>query len=211
MLLASNKGRDTKQKLNRVESLPIGENRPFKRISGKARNDNLRDWIERSYDTFRLIRQGATHLVDHVNPAFVRDIQSLPELTKWSARRWAVASARHALEGLGGTTFAGAFGIDLSRETDRRRRRKEATFRKKFDEPKLLRGDPKQWSLVQRGNGTWASFVIQDKLGNRGGELDGTEATEFEHQQETIRLTAPTSADKLNTLADVIEQRLLSV
>jgi len=209
ILLASQNGRDTKQKLARVENLPVGNARPFKRLRGQARNDNLREWIERTYDDFLRIRQGRS--VYESTRKFADEVCEIPELSNHSARKWAEMMARFALEGPGGSQWATAFNIDLSKETERRRRRKAATFRKAFDVSKQLNNQPGTWTLRRTGTGKYTGFVVHDKSGQDGSVLDHAEAASFERGQSEINNITPTDADKVNTLTDVLEKRILSI
>jgi hypothetical protein len=165
------------------------------------------------------------HLVDPVDPVLAKDICRLPGLTKDAARQWAAVLARYTLGGPGGAKWPDAFGIDLSRETKRRRHRKEATFRKTYEGSKQLDGAPQAWSLKHKHNLvpdrlrpidgskpiSFSSFVVQDKSGAQGRELDSTEAMKFAPRREKMEHTAPTDADQVNALTDAIQKRLQAI
>lgn len=130
VLLASKGGRDTTQKLARIENLPIGENWPFKRLSGPARNDDLRSLIEDAYSSFQRIRKSGE---PSDNLDLAEEIRGLPNLSKHNARRWAVTIVRYYLTGPGGADLLEILPIDLSKETSKKKRRKKARLSVKFD------------------------------------------------------------------------------
>ena len=195
ILLASGKGRDASQKRNRVDALPIGEFRPFKRIQRGARNDDVRSWIEGDFDVFQHIQRGHMHLVDPIEETLVQTIRSLPELSKATARQWAAIMVERKLKGRGGDTFIHAIGIDTSKATQKRRHKKVAIIRKQFGGTRLR--------LVKDGVAT--RFFVGKS------ELDFEEATLLEKRMRDAQLLKENTADKLEALVDTVEKRLISI
>jgi hypothetical protein len=209
ILLASNSGRDTKQKLSRVNSLPISANRPFKRLSGRARNDDLRSWIESTWDQFQFIRKRAS---EAGLPGFTAIIRELPELRKSTARQWSEMMVRYHLEGPGGSEFPSVMRINVSRETRRRIRRKENRLKRAYGGTQLYAqptgGHGK--ADTSRGAGGTAFFVVAANPGKKV-ELDAIEATKFSRWKKRIGTTAQTPADVVSAFSDAVEKRLRSI
>ena len=194
-ILLSGRGHDAQQKLNRIEALPIAENTPFKRIRGAARCDDIRTWIESAYEVFEHVQSGSLHSVDPISPALVETIQSLPELSKASARLWAATMVKKNLEGRGGDTFIRAIGIDTSKATQKRRQKKEVILRKRFGGTRVR--------AVERGSVT--HFFAGAK------ELDFKEATRLEQRMRDAHMMNETAADRKEALVDAVEKRLISI
>ncbi len=201
ILLATGAGRDTRQKLNRIESLPIGANLPFKRLRGAAKNDALRFWIEGDYEVFRLVRIGLTHLVSPMSPALEQEIKSLPDLSRLHARQWAAAMVRRKSEGPGGNQFPGLLKINLAGETKKRKQRIEDRVRSKFGGTKV---DRKRF-------GSETQFFAHSGDAAKGLEVDAIQATRIEKRIVDAHNLAPTDADQRNSLIDEVEKRIFSM
>lgn len=132
ILISAMSGRDTRQKLRRIRSLPIGEHWPFKPLHGPARNDDLRSLIESGYEAFRNIQLGAVRHVSRVDSVLVKKVRRLPKLNQQSAREWAISIAHYCLTGPGGGELLRVLHIDQSKETAKKRRRKEARLRVRY-------------------------------------------------------------------------------
>ncbi len=210
MLLASKDGRDTRQKLARIDAFPVGQNRPFKRLRGQARNDDLRAWIERCYDDIQRVRNGKKS--GGLAGNFAGEMCKLPTLNTGSARRWASLMARNSFASPGGAELPGILGVDVSKETAKKRRRKESRLRAKYGGTRLIENHERArpGDALGENDGSTRFFVA---AGNAGAarELDAVEATKFNDRSEKMRNTAQTGSDEVNAFADAIEKRLLSI
>jgi hypothetical protein len=199
VLLASKNGRDTRQKLFRVESLPIGENRPFKRLHGQAKNDNLRDLIEHTYEFFCRFRRETK---DGVDLTLAKKIRRLPPLSKRSSRQWAAVMVGYFLGGPEGFELPRYLGVNLLKETARKQRRKMARFQGKYGGTEL----------VPRSSNAGAQYFVRLRGSTEyyARELDSVQAAKFKKRLETLE-TKATEADTVNAFTDRVEQRLLGI
>lgn len=204
MLLASGKGRDTQQKLRQIESLPIGENWPFKRFQGKARNDNLWRTIESEYGIFEYaIRRRHAIGIDPSYPISdegLGNILVLPSLSKKTSRKWARVIATRLFTGPGGAELMRILGIKARKETTRKAQRKIGRLRTKFGGTELE--TDKQ--------GATTRFFPRNPSGERGEELDAVTATKLNSKIQEAERSPITDADSLNAFTDEIEKRLRS-
>lgn len=210
ILLASNRGRDTKQKLNRIASLPIGGNWPFKRLSGKARNDSLRRIIESAYDKFQHIRLRRSPHIQYVGPVgavLEKDIRKLPNLSKPYARQWAAMIARYYLASPGGGKLLDILGINSLSEATKKTRRKETRLSKKYGGGQLT---IEEGNKRKKGKEGARYFIHSGNIGE-GREVDFLEASRFDKKRSDAQRTTPTDADKTEAFVDAIEKRLRSI
>lgn len=200
LLIGSKDGRDTRKKLDRVDTLPLGANRPFKRLRARARNDDLREWIERTYDRFQLILQGLPHA--YPDGLALNRIQALTPLNQQSARQWAVVMVKDALDRPGGKELPGILGITPSRATQKRASRKLSRIKAQHGG---IHVDTKQ----QVGEG--AVFNVRKGDGTEGNELDFLEAMKLQCRVKRTQNMQQTPSDESESFVDAVHKRVQSI
>lgn len=198
ILLSSEGGGDTQQKLELVKNLPIGENWPFKRFKAGAQNDDLWQRIESAYNQFQGLRFDPNGLFPA--PELKNKVLGLRDLNKETARKWARAFAEYFDTPFLGKPLRGTLSVNTAKETERKRSRKIERMNEEFGGTELVIDQSKKE----------ARFLSRTKDGEGGKELDCFEAGKLEKRSKDARTTKPTEADGVNAHTDEIEKRLLS-
>ena len=207
VLLDSSKGRHTMKMLKAIDMMPIGENCVFKPLNGRSLNDDLRDSIKDCHETFELIRHDLRSSSD---PEFDKEVKKLPKLNRRCRRKWAQMMVVWLSSTGGINELLQILKINVSKETDRKKRRKEGTLVKNFGGVRLQVLDKNNVPVTDHSvKSGGIRYIIRKGISEK--EVDALTASKFEESKTTLARTQNTEADVYNSFIDVIDKRLNSI